>query len=535
MTAGQARYQDHEVVGHIDYNHERLTSILIKTTTMIIKQMKTKTVLAFLMLLSASISMATTGQWNSQTTGTDISYTVSQPTGKAASDVNGKPMTVVYLENLGFQKAGQVSNADNVAWLRQQGYQVIELDYAHSEQAVSPMLNKDIIAINSSLQNGKFCGQNCSPARSYILMEGYRICRDISYYHDDPTVYNYPDAYSTTTGDSLFLDLVYPANPVSPVPVVVTFSYSSSFATAQNGKLTDANKHKRMYLPYFWGAFNDSFVEGASAVGFAWAVCDHPKYCDWGQGKYTGGGNKSLGAIEVNPDAARKVKSAIRTVRGIGRTLGLNGDVVVTGFSRGSTAAALAVGDGWIDEFEDATRGRFADESSQVQCAILGSGMFDYQSALTSSNEYTRMSAYVSKTGTPWEQQGALTTIQTSASVPTLFFHNTDDFYADKNKDPQGLYATQAQLMKAKLEQTGVTTEMLTGYSTGHAVPQAPKDLTRMYRFMTRYVTIPTGIRTIERSPFNVQRSTYYNLQGQRLSRPQKGLNIINGKKVVMK
>ena len=70
---------------------------------------------------------------------------------------------------------------------------------------------------------------------------------------------------------------------------------------------------------------------------------------------------------------------------------------------------------------ERSMRGRFADESSQVQCAVLGSGMFDYQSALTSSNEYTRMSAYVSKMGTPWEQQGALATIQTSASAPTLF------------------------------------------------------------------------------------------------------------------
>lgn len=116
---------------------------------------------ASVILLSACVAEAATGKWNSQVTGTSIDYTVSQPTGTAATDQSGKPMTVVYLENLGFQKTGQVSNADN-------------------------------------------------------------------------------------------------------------------------GKLTDANKHKRMYLPYFWGAFNDSFVEGASAVGFAWAVCDHPKYCDWG-------------------------------------------------------------------------------------------------------------------------------------------------------------------------------------------------------------------------------------------------------------
>ena len=262
----------------------------------------------FLLLsLWATASMAATGTWKSAVTGTPLNYTASAAT-TAAKDANGKPMTVVYLENLAVQKVGQNSNADDVAWLRSHGWQVIEIDYANHAKAKAPTLNKDIIAINSSLKEGKFCGQTCSPMRSYILMEGYRICRDVSYYKDDPTVYNYPDAYKTTEGDSLYMDIVYPANPKQAVPVLLTFSYSSSYATA--------NKHKRMYLPYFWGGFNDSFVEGASAVGFAWAVCDHPKYCDWGQGKYTGGANKSLGAVEVNPDAARKVKSAIRTVRG---------------------------------------------------------------------------------------------------------------------------------------------------------------------------------------------------------------------------
>ena len=487
------------------------------------------------MMAIEAVAMAATGKWNSQVTGTSIAFTSSPATGTAAVDADGKAMTVVYMENLGFQKISQVSNADNVAWLRQQGYQVIELDYAHHEQAVSPILNKDIIAINSSLQGGKFCGQNCSPRRSYILMEGYRICRDIAYYHDDPKVYNYPDAYSTTDGDLLYLDLVYPANPTAAVPVLVTFSYSNSFASVSNGSLTDANKHKRMYLPYFWGAFKDSFVEGASAVGFAWAVCDHPKYCDWGQGKFTGGGNKSLGAIEVNPDAARKVKSAVRTVRGIGRTLGLNGDVVVTGFSRGSTAAALAVGDGCIDAFEDASRGRFADESSQVQCAVLGSGMFDYGSALTSSNEYTRMNGYVTKTGLPWEQQGALATIQTSASAPTLFYHNTDDFYADKDKDPQGLYATQAQLMKDRLDQLGVETETLTGYSTGHAVPQTETDLQQMYAFMLRHVRatpVESSIHTLHIMQ-DAQQAPVYSLNGYKIpnARLARGIYIKNRKK----
>ena len=484
--------------------------------------------LATSFVLATTGALAATGKWNSQVTGTAISYTASKAIGTAATDQGGKLMTVVYLENLGFQNISQVSNADNVAWLRRQGWQVIELDYGHSDKAVSPALNSDIVSINSSLQGGKFCGQACSAWRSYILMEGYRISRDIAYYHDDPTVYNYPDAYQSTVGDSLYLDLVFPVSPSTPVPVLITFSYSNSFATATNGLLTDANKHKRMYLPYFWGAFKDSFVEGASAVGFAWAVCDHPKYCDWGQGKYSGGGNKSLGAIEVNPDAARKVKSAIRTVRGMGRSLGLSGDVAVTGFSRGSTAAALAVGEGRIETFEDALRGRFADESSQVQCAVLGPGMFDYESALASSNEYTRMSAYVSKTGLPWQQQGALATIQTGTSAPTLFYPNTDDFYADKNRDPQGLYATQAQLMKAKLDGVGVETATLTDYSTGHAVPQEEADLQRMYDFLLSHVTTATtGIEEVGNTPTE---PPVYDLLGRRTNANSKGLVIKNGR-----
>lgn len=479
--------------------------------------------------LMTMVSMAATGKWSSQVTGAAINYTTSAPMGTAAQDQNGQPMTVVYLVNLGFEKISQVSNADNVEWLRRQGYQVIELDYGHSKLAVSPQLNKDIIAINSSLQSGKFCGVTCSSWRSYILMEGYRICRDISYYHDDPTIYNYPDAYKTSAGDSLYLDLVYPADPASPVPVLVTFSYSNSFATSDNGKLTDANKHKRMYLPYFWGQFKDSFVEGASAVGFAWAVCDHPKYCDWGQGKFTGGANKSLGAIEVNPDAACKVKSAIRTVRGVGRALGLNGDVMVTGFSRGSTAAALAVGDGKIDVFEDTSRGRFPEESSLVQCAVLGSGMFDYEHALGASNEYSRMSAYVTKTGSPWSHQGALSTIRTHASAPTLFYHNTDDFYADKDKDPLGLYATQAQLMKEKLDALGVATQLLTNYSSGHAVPQKEADLQMMYEFMLKYVSATSGIsrQVTNDAPQTV---ATYDLLGRKVQPHTPGIVIQNGR-----
>ena len=486
---------------------------------------------SLVLLLTAATALAATGKWTSAATGASLTYTTSAPTGTAAKDASGKPMTIVYLENLAIPKIGQNSNADDIAWLRSQGYQVIELDYAKNAKAVSPTINADIIAINKSLQNGSFCGCTCSNSRSYILMEGYRICRDISYYRDDPTVYNHPDVYKDSQGDSLFLDLVYPANPSVNLPVLVTFSYSNSYATNSSGKLTDANKHKRMYLPYFWGQFNDSFVEGASAIGFAWAVCDHPKYCDWGQGKYKGGANKSLGAIEVNPDAARKVKSAIRTVRALGRDLGLNGDVAVTGFSRGSTAAALAVGDDWLDDYEDASRGRFSEESSLVQCAVLGPGMFDYEHALSSSNEFTRMKAFVNANPScPWSMQGALATIKSSASAPTLFFHNTDDYYSGSTS--AGLYATQATLMKEKLDNVGATTAVLKGYSSGHNVPQKPEDLQHLYDFLLSHIIVstPTGIRQHTVDSHHATDDATYTLMGTRTNAAYRGLVIRNGK-----
>ena len=445
--------------------------------------------LSLILLFTAATAMAGTGKWTSPAIGKSLNYKTSSASGTPAKDASGKLMTIVYLENLSVPKMGQNSNADDVAWLRNAGYQVIELDYENHEKAISPTLNLDIIAINSSLQNGSFCGCTCSTSRSYILMEGYRIQRDIPYYQDDPTVYNFPDVYKDSQGDNLYLDLIYPANPSVSVPVLVTFSYSNSFATNSSGKLTDANKHKRLFLPYCWGAFKDSFVEGVSALGFAWAICDHPKYCDWGQGKYTGGANKSLGAIEVNPDAARKVKSAVRTVRGVGRDLGLNGDVAVTGFSRGSTAAALAVGDASVEAFEDTSRGN------------------------------------------PWYMQGALATIKTNASAPTLFYYNTDDYYKDNNKNPQGLYSSQAALMKAKLDEVGTATEVLSGYSSGHNVPQTTDKLQVMYDFLLTHIPVPspTGISSHHDRRSSSDDATY-TLMGTRANAAYRGFVIRNGK-----
>ena len=182
----------------------------------------------FLSLLSLS-SWATSGKWSSKTTGTEINYTIKEPT-TPILDYSGKHITVVYLEHLGFKKLGRNSNTTDVSWLLSQGYHIIELNYDKNYKAISPNINQDIIAINDAIAAGSFCGlRDCSLNQSYVLFEGYRIARNIPYFKDNPGVYNTPAEY--TTGDMLHMDIIYPANTKKKVPLILSFSYSNSHAT----------------------------------------------------------------------------------------------------------------------------------------------------------------------------------------------------------------------------------------------------------------------------------------------------------------
>ena len=84
-------------------------------------------VLLLVLVAMTTTMTAASGKWNSPAIGLSLNYTTSAATGTAAKDANGKPMTIVYLENLGISKIGQNSNADDVAWLRSEGYRVFLL------------------------------------------------------------------------------------------------------------------------------------------------------------------------------------------------------------------------------------------------------------------------------------------------------------------------------------------------------------------------------------------------------------------------
>lgn len=437
--------------------------------------------LAISCILSGTAMWAqTTGTWNSTATGTGITYKVTEsPT--PAKDASGKYLTVVYLENLALKKLGNNPLTEDVNWLLSQGYRVVELDYANHGNAKAIYLNTDIISINDALFAGNFCGlTNCSNYRSYVLFEGYRIARDIPYFKDNPLTYNYPSAY--TVGDTLRMDLIYPANASEKTPVVLSFSYS-------NSSYGSANVNQRLNLGNTLAGFDDSVLEGAPAHGIAWAIADHPKYCPWGNGKPTGGANDTYKSYQVNPDAAQKVKSAIRTLRQLGSSFGLSGKTGIYGFSRGSDAGSMAIGDRSVPEFETAGFHQGVDDA--VQAAALGPGMFDFTKIYKTTgdgdgNLETRCpwawGALETNSGI-WEKQGSAYLAHTSATAPVLFFYNTDD---------ANYYKEQIGYFKSKLDSLGVATSTLIDHGQGHSVPKTTHALTSVYSFFTGYLTPPS-------------------------------------------
>ena len=428
-----------------------------------------------MLIVSVGDLFAGTGNWSSVVTGSNIVFT-STEAATPAKDASGKFATVVYLENLGFDKIGGNSNEEDIAWLLSEGYRVIELDYAKNENAVSPKINKDIIAVNDAISSGSFCGfSDCSTINSYVLMEGYRIKRNVPYFADDPFVYYYAAAVK----DSLYMDIIYPANASVKVPTVLSFSYSNSYAN---------NVHQRLFLGYTLAMFDDSFLEGAPASGIAWAIADHPKYAPWGY--------SDTKSFEVNPDAAQKVKSAIRTLRVLGEDLGLSGDIGIYGFSRGADAGSMAIGDKADETVDNA--GLNVGISDDIQAAALGSGVFDFTQIYNASDDgdanlerlCPELWGDLDKNYDLWYSMGAAYFVETKASAPTMFFFNEDDadYYMDQRKH-----------FKKKLEDLGVPTDSVLNYGSGHAVPATEESLAKLYSFFNQYLkteedTSGTGI-----------------------------------------
>ena len=219
----------------------------------------------------------------------------------------------------------------------------------------------------------------------------------------------------------------------------------------------------------------------------AWAIADHPKYCQWGKGKPENGPNDAFKSFQTNPDAAQKVKSAIRTLRAFGANVGLSDKIGLFGFSRGSTADSLAIGDKKIKEIENA--GFNNTISDDIQAAALGPGVFDYTLIYNTLDDGDKnLEQRCPLVWGPLEQNRKLwKTMEASflvekTAAPTLFFYNTDD---------DRYYEDQINHFKNKLDKLGVTTATLINYGKGHAIPQTEISLNTLYSFFKNHLSPP--------------------------------------------
>ena len=295
-------------------------------------------------VITAAASRAAT--WHSVVCGADLRVTLHEST---APQPQSPPPLVIYLENLPAPRLGTESDAAILARLRSNGYLVAELDYGHASNARWPNLNRDIVALRESiLRAGAFAGRAVDLAHVFIIPAGDDLKRDVIYYRGGRRV--------------LGMDIIYPTRPASPVGALIEFSCDN-----QN-RMGD----------YSLAACSDTLLEGAATEGFAVAMADHPV-----PPPYKG--------LDPMPDSAWKIKSAVRTLRAKGKSLGLSGRIIPVGFSRGSGMALMLLTAATHPEFEG--HGEHPETDSSVQGGVVLSGRFTYLDLLPNDHMIPRYNA----------------------------------------------------------------------------------------------------------------------------------------------
>jgi hypothetical protein len=264
-------------------------------------------VLSLILLLSfAGTASAEDVSWESATTGTKLTGTVSVP---AATD---KPLpTIVYLKNLSIPRIGQESDESIIGDLQNSGYLVLVLDYQHDAKAVSPQLNLDMLKLRTDIADAKhktlLANYPVDVNHLYMLCEGFRIKRDVEFARDGQRV--------------LGMDIIYPSKPSKKVPMLM--------------EITCDNKDR-------FGSFSllfchDTLVEGAAAAGFAAAMVDHPVPPPY------------KGIDDPMPQSIERMEAAVKTLRAQANELGTSDKIGAIGFSRGGPFAAVLAAKGDVN------------------------------------------------------------------------------------------------------------------------------------------------------------------------------------------
>lgn len=321
-------------------------------------------VLAFSLRAGANPPHPEDSQWHSPVTGKNLPLTVLKPDGFQSN----QPLPLIlYLENLNAPRVGTDRDRTIVRDFLGQGYLVAILDYARNPRARVPFLNRDLYQLRNDLLHGRLLTQfKIDPAHIFIMPSGDRLLRDVVFYHD-------PDR-------TLGMDIIYPSHPAKPVGAVIEFSCDN------------ANRMGNASLVIC----SDTILDGEATAGFAVVMADHPV-----APPYEG--------LDPMPQCAWKIKSAVRTLRAEGAGLGMNGNIGVAGFSRGSGMALMLVTTEGIKELQ--SHGEHQEVSDTIQGAVIMSGRFTYLDLLPADHMWPRYTAVWGDQTThleSWRRAGAL-------------------------------------------------------------------------------------------------------------------------------
>ena len=331
----------------------------------------------FLLPLSALASV----KWDSAATGTMLVGEVIGPAEQADAPLS----TVIYLKNLSIPRIGGEADETILADLSKCGHLVLVLDYAHHAKAISPDLNADVLKLRHDIADPKakslLKDHKVDANRLFILVEGFRLARDVEFARDGKRV--------------LAMDVMYPSKPAKPVPALL--------------EITCDNKDRMGSGSLLF--CRDTLLEGGEAAGFAVAMIDHPVPPPY------------KGIDDPMPQCVERAKAAAKTLRGFAADHGMNGKIGAIGFSRGAPFAAILAA------------------QADVQAALVHGNRFDYLDLLPDDPMLARFEKAWGKredNRDKWAAHGAVTYL-TKAAAP--MFLNTSDAESPEHRDGLAKFA----------------------------------------------------------------------------------------------
>lgn len=349
----------------------------------------------------------------------------------------GTPVpTIVYLLNLAAPRVGRDSDAAIVQAFLEEGYQVITVDYEKSVEARQPAINPDLLKVREEVLSGTYTSlRPIDQTALFIVPSGHRVKRDVLY---------------DTGGLKRGLDVIYPTNPAYPAGALLEFSCDNA---------------ERMGN-YSMVAIRDSLLEGAATEGYAVAMADHP----WAFG---------YGGIDPMPDSARRAKAAVRALRAVAPDLGLSGDIVTMGFSRGSGIALMTATTFETDQFDPYYANQGVDAS--VQGAVVFAGRFSYTDLLPDDKDMGTYESYwgpISQNYATYEAHSALSYLQSAPPHP---------FFLSINSAEEADAQNQMQVLRDRLgELQAEFTYVPDVDGAGHKLPVEPGIVAALADFLAR-------------------------------------------------